>query len=73
MRRLLRAVRRWHHSAHVKDCDATLAHFEAQAARLPAAIRHMRELRKFHAGRLETLRESRPVVSFSLGRGRQWH
>jgi hypothetical protein len=69
--RLLRALRRMHHLAHVKDLDWQIRVHEAHLAALPTEIRRINELRRFHQGRAATLADMRSRVNFNLGQSRQ--
>jgi hypothetical protein len=71
LRRLTRAIARWHHRAHIKDLDFVIRHHERMLLALPGEIRRVHELRRFHQGRLATLLESKSPVSWTIGRARK--
>jgi hypothetical protein len=71
MKRLLRAIARWHHRAHVKDLEFAIAHHERLVLGLPGEIRRLNELRRYHQGRADTLSAGRNLVSWTLGRVRR--
>lgn len=68
MNAIFRIFARRHHRAIIRDCDAFIAHCNAQLAALPAAIANEEARRRQAAGRLATLAEKRPVVNWNLGR-----
>ena len=69
--RLLRALRRWHHLAHVKDLDFQIRVHESHLAALPNEIRRINELRRFHQGRAASLADMRTRVNWNLGSARK--
>ena len=68
--RLLRRLRRWHHLAIVKDLDWQIRVHEAHLAALPAEIRRVNELRRFHQGRAATLAAPKNLVNWHLGQSK---
>jgi hypothetical protein len=68
VKRIARAVARWNHRQHIKDLDHTIEHHERLLLRLPAEIRRLNELRRFHQGRSATLAAAKSTVSWTLGR-----
>jgi len=70
IRRLCQAIARWHHRATIKDLDWQIRVHEAHLAALPAEIRRLGELRRFHIGRVASLTVARNPVNWRLGRRR---
>ena len=70
LRRLVRALRRWNQLAHMRDVEHVIRHHERLLAALPDEIRRLHQLRLYHLGCAETLRESRSAVNWHLGRAR---
>lgn len=66
--RLLRCLGRWHHRAHVKDLSFQIHVHEAHLAGLPAEIRRLNALRRYHQGRASSLAVPRSAVNWHLGR-----
>lgn len=69
-RRLGRAVRRWNHLAHMRDTEFVIAHHERLLKALPDEIRRLHQLRLYHLGSAETLRQTRSKINWNLGRAR---
>lgn len=63
-----RALLRFHHLGLVRDCTFAIDHHESLLARLPAEIQRLKEVRKFHVGRIDTVSSPRNVVNLRLGR-----
>lgn len=70
IRALVRCIARWHHRQNIKDLDYTIYFYEAQLRGLPAEIRRVVEIRRFHLGRLAALSAPRNTVNFRLGQRR---
>ena len=70
IRRLCQAIARWHHRATIKDLDWQIRVHEAHLAALPAEIRRIGELRRFHIGRVASLTVVGSRVNWHLGRRR---
>ena len=70
LRRAVRAVRRWNQMMHVRDVEHVIRHHERLLAGLPDEIRRLNQLRLYHLGCAETLRETRNPVNWNLGRSR---
>lgn len=68
---LFRRIARWNHIAHVHDLDWQLRVHRAHLAALPAEIRRVNELRRFHQGRASTLASPRLLVNYHLGTTRK--
>ena len=66
--RALRWFRRLHHLAHVRDLDWQIRIHEAHLAALPAEIRRINEVRRWHQGRASTLASMGTRVNWTLGR-----
>lgn len=66
IKRAGRAIARWHHLQHVRDCDHVIRHHERLLAGLPAEIRRINEIRRYHQGRAATLTQDRNPVSFAF-------
>ena len=70
LRNISRVIARWHHRQHIKDLDFTIRHHEKLSERLPAEIRRLAELRRFHQGRMATLTEWKSPVNWRIGKAR---
>jgi len=66
--RLVRWIQRHHHRAHARDFDFLIGYYERMHARLPDEIRRLRELRRYHVGRADSLSSGASRVNFRLGR-----
>jgi hypothetical protein len=67
MRRLIAALVRKHHERHVKDFEAEIDRCTKRLEALPAHIANLHQHRKYHVGRVETLKERRTPVVWGFG------
>jgi len=70
LRALARVIARWHHLAHVRDCDHVIRHHERMLLGLPTEITRLHQIRRYHQGRAATLAQRRETVNYTLGRAR---
>ncbi len=65
-RAIARRVQRWYHVAAMKDMTYCIGHHERMLLALPAEIRRLYEIQRYHAGRAATLVQERDPVNFHL-------